>query len=111
MKGKIISRDSTTQVVEFLDGQIERRVWIPANTSATIENARMGIDVGPTLEDIEALGLVIDAEKLLRGLHRRGIWTAADVRAPHGSTKVKAALFEGLGWATAQLVNLYQNRR
>lgn len=108
---KLIGRTRTNQLIEFQDGDTLRRVWIPAELKPTLEIARRGIDVGPRLEDIEELGLAIDAKKLLHGLCKRGIWTEADVRRPGGGSKVRSALLEGLGWAVSQLMNLYLDRR
>lgn len=108
---KIIGRSANNQLVEFVDGDELRRVWLPSNLEPMLENARRGIDVGLTMSDIEELGLTIDAKRLLHGLRRRGIWTAEDVRRPGGGKKVRSALNEGLGWAVAQLMNLYLDRR
>jgi len=108
---KLIERTLKNLLVEFEDGGEVRRVWIPAGSALTVENARRGADVGPTAEDIEALGLRIDPEKLLHGLHRRGIWTADDIRRAGGGSKVKSALLQSLGWATSQLINIFLDRR
>jgi len=109
---RVLARTRGNQLVEFQDGTELRRVWMPGSLELTLENARRGADVGPTADDIEALGLHVDPAKLLYALHRRGIWTVDDVRRAGGSSKVNSALKEGLGWATAQLINLFvENRR
>jgi len=108
---KVVQRTLHNQLVEFVDGIELRRVWMPADAELTMENARKGVDIGIRLEDIEELGLAIDARKLLSGLRRRGIWSRTDLQKPGSSKKVQSALFEGLGWAAAQLMNLYLDRR
>ena len=108
---RIISRTRNNQLIEFIDGGELRRVWLPTDLEPTIEDARRGVDVGPILDDIEALGLAIDPERLLQGLRKRGIWTIEDVRRPGGGKKVRSALQEGLGWAATRLINLYLDRR
>lgn len=108
---KVLTGDAKNKLVEFMDWTELRRVWMPQSEALTLENCRRGIDVGLTVEDIEALGLCIDAKKFLYGLHRRGLWTLEDLQRPGGTRAARSALLEAVGWALTQLINLYQDRR
>ena len=108
---KVITGDRNNKLIEFTDSGGVRRVWIPQKADVTLMNCRRGIDVGLAKDDIEALGLHIDADKLLSALRRRGLWTLEDLRRPGGTKAAQSALMEGLGWALTQLLNLYQDRR
>lgn len=108
---QIVQTMGNNQLVEFVDDGLTHRVWLPRGEEVSLTNLQRGIEIGPTLEDLETLGLVIDARVLLEGLHRRGIWTKEDLRRGRGIQSVQAALFEGLGWALTQLLEAFEQRR
>jgi len=112
---RVIQKQVKKQLVEFMDGGLLRRVWIPTDVKLTLRECRRGLEEGLEIDDLASLltGLKpkLVAKRVLNSLRRQGIWTFEDTRRPKAAMMIQVALWEGFGIRPGDLINLLSQRR
>ncbi len=94
-------------LVEYVDGEVVRRAWLPEGVPVTVDECRRGLPYGVQGCDLQVLlesALPSLSRNLETALHRRRLYTAADVESiPEVGREVEAAWCEA-GKAMAALL-------
>lgn len=95
---RIVSRTQHMMLVEYTDGDVMRRAWLPWGTALTVEECRGGVPYGIDADHLRSFlqataGIV--ATRLEHALHSRGLYTVAEVQSlPEPGQLTAAALAE-----------------
>ena len=93
---KVLKRDGQAALVEWLDGDMPRRVFLPAEVvpaSGLVDDEELGRGIPYGVEWADEITLAATANDLQRNLRGAGIWTAEDAAS-------KAATVQGVMQAT-----------
>lgn len=107
---KIVGRTDYMMLVEYYDGDVQRRAWLPWGHVLAIDELRGGVPYGIDAEQlrsfIQATAEFI-APRLEHALHSRGLYTVAEVESlPEPGQLVQAALTEAQQVLVPLLVDL-----
>lgn len=108
---KILHTDGAAALVEWLDGDMPRRVYLPAGVVAQgavdDEELRRGIPYG--VEWAAEIALTATAHDLQRALRRANIWTAEDATS-HAAT-IQGVLQATYGIDTAAVLTVARKQQ
>lgn len=93
---KVLKRDGQAALVEWLDGDMPRRVFLPTGIvpdSGLVEDEELGRGISYGVEWADEIALTATARDLQRNLRSAGVWTAEDAAD-------RAAVVQGVIQAT-----------
>lgn len=106
----IVGRTAHMMLIEYHDGAIMRRVWLPWGHALALDECRAGVPYGIDAEHLRSFlqaTAELIAPRLEHALHSRGLYTVAEVSSlPEPGQLVSAALTEAQQVLVPLLVDL-----